>query len=136
MSTARDYEAARQAARQGDPLARAAMADAWQDAPDGSMSPYVTGQCYLFETISLYYVGKVVRQGPGWVVIDRASWVHWTGKKTVLLQYGFDVSKFPTTGGRARPRTEYVGDGWIIHVGSQGAAAGPWRHPLPEGPIQ
>ena len=57
---------ARQSAKQGDPLAHAAVRDAWEDAADGSLSPYVTGQCYLIETISLYYVGRVVRQGPGW----------------------------------------------------------------------
>ncbi len=135
MTPAESYEMARQAAKQGDPLARLAQADAWCDAADGSLSPYVTGQSYLIETISLYYVGRVVRQGPGWVILDGASWVHWTGRKSVLIKYGADPSRFPA-GSRRRPRTEYVGDGVIVHVGSQGAAAIPWRHPLPAESIE
>lgn len=126
---------ARQAARQGDPLGHAAMADVWRDAEDGAMSPYVTGQAYLFETISLYYVGVIVRQGPGWVIINDASWVHWTGRKSVLIKYGADASKFPSES-RRKPRAEYVGDGVVIHAGSQGAAAIPWRHPLPKESVQ
>lgn len=135
MSIPEEYEMARQASKAGDPLAHIAMADAWRDAEDGSLSPYVTGQCYLFETITLYYIGRIVRQGPGWVIIDGASWVHWTGRKSVLIRYGADASRFPADS-RRRPRTEYVGDGVVVHVGSQGAAAIPWRHPLPEESIQ
>ena len=135
MRNKEHYEMARQSAKQGDPLAHAAVRDAWEDAADGSLSPYVTGQCYLIETISLYYVGRVVRQGPGWVILDAASWVHWTGRKSVLVKFGTDASKFPTES-RRRPRTEYVGDGVIVHAGSQGAAAIPWRHPLPEESLQ
>jgi hypothetical protein len=126
VSAEKGYEASRQSAKRGDPMGHAVMRDAWQDAEDGSMSPYVTGQSYLFETISLYYVGRVVRQGPGWVIIDDASWVHWTGRKSVLIRHGFDKTKFP---GR-KPRAEYVGNGVVVHQGSQGAAAIPWRHPL------
>ncbi len=135
MTTRESYEMARQAAKQGDPLGHLAMADVWRDAEDGAMSPYVTGQCYLIETISLYYVGRVVRQGPGWVIIDSASWVHWTGRKSVLIRCGADPSKFPAES-RRRPRTEFVGDGVIVHAGSQGAAAIPWRHPLPGDSLQ
>ena len=126
---------ARQAAKQGDPLSHVAMSDVWQDAEDGTMSPYVTGQCYLFETISLYYLGRVVRQGPGWVIIDNASWVHWTGRKSALIRHGADSSKFPSES-RRKPRMEYVGDGVVIHIGSQGAAAIPWRHLLPKESVQ
>jgi hypothetical protein len=128
----RDYEAARQAAKQGDPLAHAAMGDAWQDAPDGSLSPYVIGQCYLIETISLYYLGRVVAQGPGWVILDEASWVHRTGRKSTAARQGYAKR----VAGELSPRTEYVGDGVIVHVGSQGAAAIPWRHPLPKESLQ
>lgn len=135
MTNEQTYEVARQAARQGDPLASAALADAWRDGEDGSLSPYVTGQAYLIETISLYYVGRVVRQGPGWVILDRASWVHWTGRKSVLIRCGFDLRQFPNET-RRRPRTEYVGDGVIVHHGAQGVAGIPWRHALPEHSIE
>lgn len=135
MTNVEEYEMARQSAKQGDPLAHAALADVWQDAPDGALSPYVTGQCYLIETISLYYLGRVMRQGPGWVILDSASWVHWTGRKSVLIQHGANSSRFPSES-RRRPRLEYVGDGVIVHTGSQGAAAIPWRHPLPKESIQ
>lgn len=115
-------------------MGHAVMRDVWQDAEDGSLSPVVTGQCYFFEMTTLYYVGRVVRQGPGWVVLTEASWIHWTGRKSVLVKHGFDLSKYPGES-RRRPRTEYVGD-WILWTGSQGCGAGPWRHPLPKESIQ
>ena len=67
--------------------------------------PFKVGEQYLICTVTLYYVGRVVEIGPGWIRLEQASWIHWTGRLGELLQ-GKSFSKLR---GR-RARTEPCGE--------------------------
>ena len=67
--------------------------------------PIEVGCYYLFQTVTLYFAGRVTSVEPCWVHLEDASWVHRTGRLSTLLKHGFDRSKFNVN----PPRTEYVG---------------------------
>jgi len=121
------------AALAGDPIARMALHDEAEERGDPT-TPYVVGQCYLVQLTTLYYVGRVAAQGLGWLKLADASWVHWTGRLGTLLVRGFAEEGWPQ--GHRRPRTERCPRPVILHVGTQGAAAHEWPHPLPQGSIE
>lgn len=93
-----------------------------------NLHPFEVGKAYFFEQQTLYYVGRVVEIGPCWVRLEQASWVHWTGRKSVLFAHkSFSHKNWPA--GARKPRTEYLGN-WIIFTTSTSAAA-LWTGELP-----
>lgn len=89
----------------GDPVAAHTLRDLLEE--DGLMeSPFKLGESYFICTDTLYYVGRVKRVSFGWLELEEASWVHWTGRLSVLLkERNFTSGKF----GTRKPRTEFVG---------------------------
>lgn len=76
-------------------------------------SPFEIGKKYIVKQNTLYYVGVVVEIGFGWIRLDKASWIHWTGKiGTLMARKNFGHQGWPS--GDRKPRTEYIGDGVII----------------------
>ena len=112
---------------QGDALAAAAMEDMREE---GQMeSPFEEGQSYLVCLNTLYYLGRVTKVRLGWIRMDGASWVHWTGRlSTLMSRQSLAVKGWPE--GHRRPRTEFVGPVFLF-VGTNGAAAYPWTGELP-----
>lgn len=71
--------------------------------------PFKVGECYYIETQTLYYIGKCVEVSPCWIHFEKASWIHWTGKKSSLMkERSFDKKHFKQ--GETVPRTEYIGE--------------------------
>lgn len=93
--------------------------------------PFEIGKEYLICTQTLYYTGRVRRAGFAWIELEHASWIHWTGRLSVLLrQRAFTGAAF----GTRKPRTEYVGH-VLIAAGSIVSAYGPpWT--LPTEPLE
>ena len=134
MKATAEMAATMAAARAGDPLARRAEQDLHEEM-GGQLSPYLDGRCYLIQMTTLYYIGRVVAQGPGWLILADASWVHWTGRlSTLLSRLSFGASGWPS--GHQRPRTERCPRPVIIHWGQQGAASHEWPAALPGESIQ
>lgn len=73
--------------------------------------PFEVGRAYLFETVTLYYVGIVTQVDPCWVHLEKASWVHRTGRKSTLFRLKDFAAQFPP--GEFQPRTEYVGKAYV-----------------------
>lgn len=48
--------------------------------------PFEIGKSYLFCSVTLYYVGRVAAVSMGWIVLEDASWVHWTGRLSTLIR--------------------------------------------------
>lgn len=116
----------------GDTSAEMGLRD-YLEEHDMTGWPYKVGEKYLICLNTLYYVGKVKEVGFGAVILEGASWVHWTGRLSTLLAKGFGDKGWPS--GHQRPRTEYVGTA-IVHVFTNGAAAYPWPHELPVESVQ
>jgi hypothetical protein len=82
----------------------------------GVTHPFEVGKAYYFETNTLYWCGRVVAVYPCWLKLDTASWVHWTGRKSVLLsKKSFKAEHYAQND--QKPRTEYV-DQWTIAIGA------------------
>ncbi len=102
----------------GDPLAVSAAFDLAEERGI-PVNPFEVGKAYYIETITLYYVGEVVEKGPTHVRLKTASWVHWTGRKSVLFKHKrFDKKLFDDS--EAKPRTEYVGTFTVALAGING----------------
>lgn len=96
------------AALLGGDAARCAAVDYFEEHGEAWMNPFQVGETYLIQTVTLYYVGRVRRNVGAFVELEDASWVHWTGRLSRLVEFGrFDHAGWPD--GEARPRTEYVG---------------------------
>lgn len=92
--------------------------------------PFEVGKSYLFCQVTLYYVGRVVEMGLGWVKLQDASWVHWTGRLSTLLK----VQSFTNAQMKSRtPRVEPCGE--VVLATSALVSAYPWRGELPKEPI-
>jgi hypothetical protein len=122
---------AAQGALSGDPTAAEVMRDLLEE--NGLMdSIFKVGETYLIQTVTLYMVGRVTAVHFGWIDLEHASWVHWTGRLSVLCR----LKKF--TGrefGDRKPRTEYVGNYHVFTHSIVGVPSpGGWH--LPEGPIE
>lgn len=87
--------------------------------------PFQVGESYLICTATLYYVGRVVEVGFGWIRLADASWVHWTGRLSVLLKQ----HSFTKGHGSRRPRVEPCGE-VVVWVASL-VAHYPWPGNLP-----
>lgn len=110
------------AAIAGDDGAEAALYD-WCE--ENHMNPFQVGESYLICTVTLYYIGRVTEAGLGWIRLEDASWVHWTGRLSVLLN---DKNfRSPRLAGR-RPRTEFCGQ--VILATSAIVSAYPWQGKL------
>ena len=106
-----------QDANQGDPLAMVAVLDLVEERWL-YINPFEVGRAYYIETLTLYYIGEVVAVHPTWIQLRNASWIHWTGRKSVLMQHkSFDKKHFS---GSRNPRTEFVGDWRIPMAGING----------------
>lgn len=110
----------------GDAVARCLVADHLTEFGEEPVDLFKPGETVLIETVTLYYVGRVAeRQGP-FVVLEDASWVHWTGRKSTLAR----LKKF--TGfksGENKPRTEYVGRVAVSVASMVSVLPGTWDLP-------
>jgi hypothetical protein len=91
----------------GDETASAAVMDYGIEHLGADMCPFEPGKTYIFQTVTLYYVGRVSRIVGAFVELEpNCSWVHWTGKLSTLCQL-LKFTGFPS--GHQRPRTEHIG---------------------------
>lgn len=98
-------------AMSGDGLAVRAVLDLAEEEAL-MLHPFEVGKVYLFQTVTLYFVGRVVKVEPCWIHLENASWVHRTGRLSVVAaKSSFDRKHHRTL----HPRTEYVGK-YIIPV--------------------
>lgn len=89
----------------GDPVATMAALDLVEER-SLYVNPFEVGKAYYIETLTLYYVGEVVESHPTWLRMKNASWVHWTGRKSVFMKHkSFDKKLYV---GCRTPRAEYV----------------------------
>jgi len=89
----------------GDFAASSACVDYLIEQGD-DMVPFAIGERHLIQTETLYWVGEIVAVSGSFLVLDHASWVHWTGRLGVLVaNKSFADKKWSGQ----RPRTEYVG---------------------------
>ncbi len=91
--------------------------------------PFEIGKSYLICEVTLYYIGRVTDKGMGWLLLEQASWVHWTGRLSTL----FKNQKFIQQGNR-KSRVEPCG---VVGL-STGAIVSwyPWSGELPTEPIE
>ena len=91
--------------------------------------PFETGKAYLFCQVTLYYVGRVKDKGLGWVLLEDASWVHWTGRLSELLK----KQSFAKVTSR-KPRLERCGE---VGIATSALVSWyPWHGELPAESIQ
>ena len=114
------------AALAGDYPARCAVADYLTELGDQTVTPFEPGKCYLIETVTLYYVGRVTAVAGGFVQMEDASWVHWTGRKSTLCR----LKKFKGFGsGETKARTEFVDQVGISLASIVSYLPGDWTLP-------
>lgn len=110
----------------GDYRARDLMADHLSEYGEVDLELFKEGSTVLIETVTLYYVGRVVRRDGPFVVLEEASWVHWTGRKSTMARLkafrGFQSSE-------NQPRTEYVGDVAVSVHSMVAVLPGEWKLP-------
>lgn len=113
------------AALGGDEFSEEVLCDFIEE--EGIMvNPFEVGKSYLICTVTLYYVGRVTESSLGWIKLDDASWVHWTGRLSVLLSDQlFKNSRF----GTRKPRTEYCGE--VLIPTTSIVSVYPWNAKLP-----
>ena len=70
------------------------------------LHPFEVGNVYLFQTVTLYFVGCVTKVEPCWIYLEHASWVHRTGRLSTLMSKGRGREHYRVN----PPRTEYIGD--------------------------
>jgi hypothetical protein len=120
------------AALWGDHAALAACEDYLTEFGGRIVIPFEVGNTYFIETQTLYYVGRVKEIVGAFVVLEDASWVHWTGRKSVMAKHKSFAKKHFV--GAQSPRTEYVGDYVVSLSGIIGFIPGGWE--LPKESIQ
>ena len=120
------------AASAGDPVAAQISVDIVQEIGLMDM-PFEVGKSYLICTVTLYYIGRVVKCGFGlggaW---NRPPWVHWTGRLSALMRLQ-SFARAPELNSR-KPRVEPCG--LVIVFTSAMVSAYPWTGKLPEEPVQ
>lgn len=92
-----------------------------------SKDVYEVGKAYLVETVTKYWLGKIVRVTPTELVLETAGWVADTGRYNVTLREGL----------RRRGYEEYepvpgqviIGRGSIVNVVE-------WQHEIPKEVVQ
>lgn len=113
-------------AERGDWLAALAVKDWMEEQGVMIKSPFDVGKSYLICTQTLYYVGRVVEGDLGWVRLEGASWVHRTGRLSVLIE----KQSFTDPALASRIRTEICGEVFIALASV--VSAYPWTGELPE----
>lgn len=118
------------AALSGDPVAAFAVADWIEEQGESMYHPFETDKMYLIETVTLYYVGRVVKQNAAWLWLgEDTSWVHWTGRLSTLIREQSFTS--PRHGTRL-PRIEPCGPKFVSVASI--VSASPWTGELPKEP--
>lgn len=114
-----------------DTQAEAVLCD-YLEENDLMNSPFEVGKSYIICQNTLYYVGRVVEIGFGWVKLVDASWVHWTGKLgTLLRRQSFDHKDWPS--GHRKPRTERCGESGEVTIWTANTSSNyPWYGGLPK----
>ena len=72
--------------------------------------PYKLGSCYLVETVTKFWLGKLVGITPGELVLDQASWIPDTGRYNEALKNGTANEVEPVEG------EVIIGRGSIVDV--------------------
>jgi hypothetical protein len=123
----------------GDTLAILAFRDWLEEQGETVEIPFKVGKSYLVCTVTLYYVGRVESVDLAWMILRDASWVHWTGRLSVLLARQSFTHKDLSS---RKPRVEPCGrdkddqkQEAIISMGSI-VSAYPWSGELPKEPVQ
>lgn len=126
-----DMRATALAAGFGDETAASAVVDWLQDQGEDMRQPLEVGKSYLICTVTLYYVGRVAEAAFGWVRLEDASWVHWTGRLSLLLaKQDFKARELQSR----KPRVEPCGE--VILSLAALVSAYPWTGKLPREPIE
>lgn len=123
-----DLGAVAQACVMGEPAADLAVYDLLEERGASMQPPFEVGKSYIICTVTLYYVGRVDQVSFGFIRLQQASWVHWTGRLSELLKY----QRFPRQGRRAR--VEPCGE--VLVATGAIVAAYPWTGELPKEPIE
>jgi hypothetical protein len=119
------------AAALGDPVALSAVCDHLAElSGDDRMHPFEVGEKYLICEVTMYHVGEIAEIGMGWIRLKNASWVHWTGRLTVLVGKGFGGFKNESR----KPRSEYVGE--VVVWMHAACHAYPFKYDLPKEPVE
>lgn len=96
------------AALLGDKVARDFAVPDYLEEKERNVIPFAVGEKHLILTETMYYVGLISEVCGGFLVLDAASWVHWTGRLSALCAAkSFTAKRWPA--GARRPRTEYIG---------------------------
>lgn len=114
-------------ALEGDDAARGAVWDYAHEHWRADVLPFEEGHCYLICTQTLYYLGRVKAVTGGFLVLEDASWIHWTGRLSTLLSR-YKLTNFPS--GHQKPRSERIGEVIVALAGI--ISAYPWGGPLPQ----
>jgi hypothetical protein len=111
------------------------LREAYQQEEQMLNPPFEVGTSYLICTATLYYVGRVIEKGVGWIRLDNASWVHWTGRlSTLLSNCTFTSAEFRERRPRVEPSKCVVGIGTQTIVSWYEAPEGKtWE--LPDEPV-
>lgn len=84
---------------------------------------FEVGKAYLVETVTKYWLGKLVRVTPGELVLEKAGWVADTGRYNVTLREGLKRRNYEEY--EPVPGQVIIGRGSIVN-------AVEWAHALPE----
>lgn len=110
-----------------DVPARMLLADHLSEFGEAVMETFQPGEKVLIKTVTLYFVGEVVKEDGFLVVLKDASWVHWTGQLSVLLRQkrftGFENQE-------SRARTEFVGDVKVSKAAMVAVYSEDWELPM------
>ena len=119
-----------QSALQGDQTSALVAADIAKEM--GFLdTPFEIGKSYLICEVTLYYVGRVKLIGFGWMELEQASWVHWTGRLSALLAAQSFTARSLST---RKPRVEPCGTAFVWFHAL--VSAYPWIGELPSEPVQ
>lgn len=115
------------AALLGDRAAADSLTDHLHETGEADVTPLEVGKCYLIQTVTMYYVGRVAEIRGAFAVLEQASWVHWTGRLTSLCRSRDFKAGFKA--GERKPRTEYLGDVAVNHAAMVAIIPGEWNLP-------
>lgn len=86
-------------------------------AGDSRPPPFDVGQNYFVETVTKYFLGRLVSADDRWLVLDEASWIADTGRYNEALRDGTASEVEPC------PGRVVIGCGAVVSVQ-------PWTKPL------
>src|SRR5262249_31261950 len=102
--------------------------------------PFKIGKAYFICTVTLYYVGRVAEKGLGWLRMEEASWVHWTGRlSTLLKRQSFTYRDLSSRKPKVEPCGPDEDGNGSGHVGiTTGSIVSwyPWSGELPKTPVE